>query len=338
MYPVYDTILLIYSKEEKKISTVKFRSDCLGLQGLEATRSRLPDGHVLYPTILSKIASAKAGIAGEDKVADVLLRNSFSIDHRIFHDLSLTTSTQFQMDTLFLSRLFAIILEVKNISGILEFRENPPQLIRIKTDGTVDGFECPAAQVERNAILFKEFLSQVGIDIPVIGAVVLAYPKQIVKVAPKRTKVLFPSIVPQHIKSLYHLPQKIDVQTLDSLTSQLLDSHQPYIPNPICETYGIPRNDIKKGVQCKICGWIGMQKIIRSWHCPSCKNYDHLAHRNAIKEWLLLFGRRISNRDCRDFLKINDMKTATRILQTTDLYSEGTFRNRTYSMDLNKYR
>nr|WP_249315701.1 nuclease-related domain-containing protein [Bacillus sp. FJAT-49711] len=289
--------------------------------------------HLLFPTISSKKLSVEAGIAGEDKVADVLLRNSFSIDHRIFHDLSLTTSTLFQMDTLFLSPLFALILEIKNISGILEFKENPPQLIRIRPDGTVDGFECPAAQVERNVILFKEFLNQVGIDIPVIGVVVLAYPKQIVKVGPRRTKVLFPSLVPQYINSLYHLPQKIDVTTLDLLTSQLLESHQPYIPNPISEAYGIPISDFKSGVICQICGKIGMEKVFRSWCCPNCKNFDRFAHGQAIKEWFLLFRRKMSNKDCRDFLHINDIKSANRILQTMNLESHGKNRNRTYSMD-----
>ncbi|MCR2822271.1 nuclease-related domain-containing protein [Lederbergia panacisoli] len=289
--------------------------------------------HLLFPSISSKILSVEAGIAGEDRVADVILRNSFSIDHRIFHDLSLTTSAQLQIDTLFLSRLFALILEVKNISGILEFRENPRQLIRIRKDGTVDGFECPAAQVERNVILFKEFLNEAGIDIPVIGVVVLAYPKQIVKVAPKHTKVLFPNLVPQYIQSLYPLPHKIDVRTLDWLTSQLLDSHQPYIPNPVCETYGIPKGDFKSGVMCQICDDIGMVKVFRSWYCPNCKNFDRLAHQQAIKEWFLLFGRKMSNKDCRDFLNIDDIKSTNRILQTMNLESHGKNRYRTYSMD-----
>ncbi|MBS4201766.1 NERD domain-containing protein [Bacillus sp. FJAT-49732] len=272
-------------------------------------------------------------MAGEDKVADVLLRNSFSIDYRIFHDLSLITSTEFQIDTLFLTRSFALILEVKNISGILEFRENPPQLIRTKADGQVDGFESPAAQVERYVILLKEFLSQFCIDIPIIGVVVLAYPKQIVKVAPKRTKILFPTLVPQYIKSLYHLPQKIDIKMLDRLSSQLLESHRPYIPNPICETYAIPRSDFKNGVMCPVCSSIGMEKVYRSWYCQNCKNYDRFAYRSAIKEWFLLFGHNMSNKDCREFLKINDIKSAHRILQSMNLKSGGKHRYRTYSMD-----
>ncbi|MBW8350665.1 NERD domain-containing protein [Bacillus sp. IITD106] len=289
----------------------------------------------MLPTISSKIASAEAGIAGETKVADVLLRNTFSIDHRIFHDLSLTSSTQFQMDTLFLTRLFALILEVKNISGILEFRENPPQLIRTKLDGQIDGFESPAAQVERNVVLFKEYLSQFGIDIPIIGAVVLAYPKQIVKVAPKRTKILFPNLVPQYIKNLYHLPQKIDVKTLDFLTSQLLESHQPYIPKPICEKYDIPKHDFKTGVACPSCGFLGMIKYKKGWVCPYCKITNRSAHIKAIRDWFLLFGDKMTNKDCREFLHLEKPQTATRILQNMNLTSEGTYRNRTYKMNFN---
>ncbi|MBS4219811.1 NERD domain-containing protein [Bacillus sp. FJAT-49711] len=291
---------------------------------------------MLLPTITSKLASAEAGIAGESRVADVLLRNSFSIEHRIFHDLSLTSGTQFQMDTLFSTRLFALILEVKNISGILEFRENPPQLIRTKLDGTIDGFDCPAAQVERNVILLKEYLSQVGVDIPIIGVVVLAYPKQIVKVAPTRTKVLFPNLVPQYIKTLYPLPQKIDVKTLDFLTSQLLESHQPYIPKPICEIYDILKHDFRTGVACPSCGFLGMIKYKKGWVCSHCKITNKSAHIKAIKDWFLLYGGKMTNKDCREFLHLEKPQTATRILQGMNLSSEGTYRNRTYQINFSE--
>lgn len=126
------------------------------------------------------------------------------------------------MDSVFLTSRFTIIFEVKNISGQLEFRENPPQLIRTRTDGQIDGFESPAAQVSRNVDLFNEWLYLHGINLPVIGVVILAYPKQIVTVPPKNVKILFPNLVPSYIKSLFHLPEQFDLKTLDWLTTKLV--------------------------------------------------------------------------------------------------------------------
>ncbi|MFK4996664.1 nuclease-related domain-containing protein [Bacillus sp. N9] len=43
----------------------------------------------------------------------------------MLHDVSLVASTIFQIDSLFLTRAYAFILEVKNISGRLKFSDEP---------------------------------------------------------------------------------------------------------------------------------------------------------------------------------------------------------------------
>jgi hypothetical protein len=127
-------------------------------------------------------------------VEDIFRKHSFSIDHRIFFDLSLSTSSYFQIDTLFLTPSFAIVFEVKNIAGSLKFIKTPPQLIRTSADGQVDGFDSPAAQVERNVELLEEWFHRRDIHLPIYGVVVLAYPKQIVELAPVKTKNFIPKI------------------------------------------------------------------------------------------------------------------------------------------------
>lgn len=258
------------------------------------------------------------------------------MEHRIFHDLTLKASQIFQIDSLLVTQAFSLIFEVKNISGKLTFKEDPPQLIRVKENGQIDGFDSPAAQVERNVELLQEWLQQRGINIPVYGVVVLAYPKQIVEVAPKKTKVLFPKLIPTYIKKFYPLPKNFDSKTLDSITAKLVQAHQPFIPNPICQTYNIPKTAFQTGVLCTFCGKFGMKKIKKSWQCPSCKETDRLAHQKDIRVWFLLFGRKMTNRDCREFLGVDDLSTATRILKSMKLPYEGTFRNRTYLMDFTR--
>ncbi|MDQ0200968.1 nuclease-related domain-containing protein [Neobacillus ginsengisoli] len=229
---------------------------------------------------------------------------------------------------------YGAVLEVKNIGGVLEFRDNPPQLIRTREDGHKDGFESPVVQLERNCELLKEWLMRRSIHLPIYGAVVLAYPKQIVAVSPAKTKLLFPNLIPSFIRSIPQQGKKLDKETFDWVSADLVKSHQIFIPKPICETYDIPFSEFKTGVRCEACGRIRMVKLPRTWYCPHCKVTNSQAHFKTLREWFLIFKRNITNRECRDFLQINDIQVAKRILQMMNWQSQGTFRNRLYIMDL----
>ena len=310
---------------------IKNRDPSLKLEGLVSAQSRLPAGHAILPVLAGKQSSVEAGIGGEDRVAEVLRKSSFSFDHHIFHDLSPTSD--FQMDTFLLSPRFGVVLEVKNIGGILEFKDNPPQLIRTREDGHRDGFESPVIQLERNYELLSDWLKSRNIKIPLYGAVVLAYPKQIVAVPPQRTKILYPNLIPSYLKNIPRQEQKLDLDTFNWLSAELLNSHQMYIPKPICESYQIPFGDFKSGIRCLICGRIGMVKGPRTWVCPFCSARDHLAHERTLREWFLIHKRSITNRECREFLGVEDIYTANRILTSMNLQSEGKYRYRSYTMD-----
>lgn len=89
----------------------------------------------------------EAGFGGEGQVDKIFESNSFNFHHRVFHSISLRASGAFQVDTLFLAENFAIVFETKNIAGILEFQENPAQLISTLENGERRGFNCPTMQV-----------------------------------------------------------------------------------------------------------------------------------------------------------------------------------------------
>lgn len=256
------------------------------------------------------------------------------MEHQVFHDLSLKSSQLFQMDHLFQTSSYSIIFETKNISGKLRFQENPKQLIRIKANGEMDAFECPAAQVRRKCELLGDWFQNRNINMPIYGAVILAFPKQLVELAPKKTKIFFPSQLPSFIRTF---PQeKKPLGNLKSIAQELAAHHQPYIPEPICQAYDIPRDDILTGVKCQKCGTLGMKKIKRSWACGKCGHHDQYAHIPTIIEWYLVVGENMTNKDCRNFLHV-DMKTATRILQSMELLGTGGKRNRTYQIDFKRY-
>ncbi|MGG1398873.1 nuclease-related domain-containing protein [Bacillus salipaludis] len=322
--------------EVKDICILKERDPSLTLAGVISAQSRLAASHPILPVLFSKQAAVEAGIGGEEKVAEIFRRHSFSFDHHIFHDLSPSSDEKFQMDTYFMTPSYGLVFETKNIGGSLEFRENPPQLIRTRENGLKDGFESPVVQLDRNRDLLSAWLRSRNIYIPIYGAVVLAYPKQIVEVPPSKAKVLFPSSIPAFINSIPKQTKKLDPDCFEWLSAELLKNHQRYIPKPLCEAYQIPFGDIRPGVICKVCDRIGMVKHRRTWYCPFCKATDHLAHVRNLQEWFLLFKRTITNRECREFLQVDDIDTAKRILLSMNMTFQGTFRNRAYIMDLSK--
>lgn len=315
---------------------MKERSDSLTLKGLIAAKSRLPDEYPTASALASKQSIIEAGIGGEQQVAEVLGRYQFPFRNTIYHDLSLSSDTYFQIDHLLKTPHYGIVLETKNLAGSLEFRDNPPQLVQKRDDGQIKYYESPVVQLERNIELFSAWLSQRNIDLPLYGAIVLAYPKQHVEIPPVNTKILFPNLVPPFIKSFPQEGKGLNHSTFNWLSSELLKCHQTYIPKPVCESYQIPLRDIQPGVRCVTCGNIGMLKVPRTWHCPVCKVNNHLAHRGTLAEWFLVVKRTITNQECREFLKV-DIHTATRILQSLPLNTKGTFRNRYYFMDFKRF-
>ncbi|HWO75398.1 MAG TPA: nuclease-related domain-containing protein [Bacillus sp. (in: firmicutes)] len=318
----------------------KIRTEALSFDGLDAAISRLPNHHPKFKILKDRHTALESGIGGEKRVEDTLRSHSLPFENRIFFDLHLFSTENFQLDAIILTPSYVLILEIKNISGILSFNDDPPHLMRTNSDGSKDGFDSPVPQLERNCELLSKWLSKKSIDLPVFGAIVLAYPKQIVDKSPAATTILYPKLIPAYIKKLFdeHRSKSLDKKSFHRLISEIMRSHSIYVPNPIADTYGISKNDFKTGVKCKECGIFGMRKYFKKWVCDSCGNRSGVAHYHAMKDWFLLFGARMTNRDCREFLGVDNKHKATRILQSMDLKHEGSFRDRVYWMDLRTFK
>ncbi|MHC8514572.1 nuclease-related domain-containing protein [Sporosarcina sp. ITBMC105] len=207
---------------------------------------------------------------------------------------------------------------------------NPPQLIRKSDSGQLSGFKSPIAQLESNCELFEDWLNNRGLSLPVYGAVVLAYAKQRIEVFDTEVPILFPHAVPTFIRKLPTGSLMLDNQAFRGLLNSLKKCHRPFIPAPICSTYAISKQDIRTGVICPGCGGFGMEKYSGGWRCLSCGKTSRKAHEQAIRDWFLLFGGEMRNKDCRTFLHVDRQQTAHRLLVSMELKTKGTYRDRVY--------
>ena len=311
---------------------VKHRENPLLIPALQAALVRLPEAHSSHKLIKKKLYSMESGLGGEEQVDKVFESNSFNFPNRVFQGISLGSSGPFQIDTLFLAQNFAIVLEVKNIAGSLEFRRNPSQLISTLDSGERRGYDCPAIQVEKNKELFEEWLITRGILMPVYGIVVLAYPKQIVDKGPEKTIVVFPSEIAQLIRRYDRGVNNKKTIDLERVSNEILGQDAPYRPKSICSIYSIEKDAILTGVCCESCGTLGMIRRFATWECLHCGKTSRSAHEKTLQEWFMIIGGKISNKECRRFLNLQSPQTTTRILKRMDLKHSGSFRYRKYEM------
>ena len=290
----------------------------------------MPETHPKYNTIKQRIAAVQAGYGGEQELDRVLENYSFPMPIRLLNDVSLSSCSLFQIDTLILTPEFALICEVKNISGDLSITENPPQLLRVSETGQLSGFPSPIAQLSNTCQLFEDWLIARDLPLPVYGCVVLAYPKQRLNLFETEVPVLFPSTVPMHIRSLYQGHHLLLKEELDELTNQILRSHRSFVPKPISTTYQIQPSDFLTGVACPSCGSVGMLRGRKLWICKFCKTQSSSAHQQTIRDWFLLFEGSLTNAEYRRFCRLPCQQTARRMLLSSQLIPVGARKNRSY--------
>ncbi|MFE5428411.1 nuclease-related domain-containing protein [Peribacillus simplex] len=135
---------------------VKERKVPLSILKLRALAHRLPQSHPKIPSIMNELKKREAGFKGESAI-DFPLSFLEPKNYFIFHDLRLQDQSRFfQMDTLLVSKKFALIIEVKNIAGSIYFDPHFNQLIR-KKEGKETAFPDPIIQVSRQESQLKNW-------------------------------------------------------------------------------------------------------------------------------------------------------------------------------------
>ncbi|RIW31331.1 NERD domain-containing protein [Bacillus salacetis] len=315
---------------------VKPREKPLHLLKLEALDGRLAGDHPMKELVNQHLSNRMAGYKGEQSI-DYFLSFLGEKEYHIFHSLRLYDGTNFfQIDTLLASYRHILILEVKRIAGILQFEPEFNQFIRITEDNKMEPYADPIVQAERQKFqLIKWLRKNNTFDIPVETLVVSTSPKAVLQsLSHDKTvqeKVIHKETLPFKIAELgaRHSVNLLNEPQLLKLSRSLLHSHTP-LNTDILNLYKILKNEIRTGVRCPDCSHLPMVRERGKWRCSACKRTNKTAHLQALKDYSLLIGPQITNKEAREFLHIPSQPAAKRILKEACADCKGEKRRRVY--------
>ncbi|MDF2947522.1 MAG: hypothetical protein K0S51_2201 [Bacillales bacterium] len=247
------------------------------------------------------------------------------------------------MDFLLFTLKYAVILEVKNIVGILEFDDQFHQLIRVTDDGSKEAFSDPVVQVQECRRNLIKWLSKFSFkSIPIIPLVVAANQKSIIKTNSNSRK--FKEMI---IKSNYLLTKLdlIDSQYNDELlernevrricknliTKHIEDGYE------ILNTYGVNENDIKRGIYCLLCNAFNVKRQSDTWICEICKSCNKKGYIQALNDYILLKDNKITNKEFRLFTSTESNRVFHNIALLENLKYEGKGKNSKYILPKNGF-
>ncbi|MGX9133185.1 nuclease-related domain-containing protein [Rummeliibacillus sp. JY-2-4R] len=312
---------------------VKAYSDTHYLQAIKNLSYRLSSTNPKRQELEFEYNRIKAGDTGEKFVMEKLAQLQLPYDFYLFHNLFLNLGSKMQIDILFLTKYYAIIFEIKNIKGKIEFTKNPDQLMRTLPNGDIDGFDSPELQLKEYIYELKSFFLKQGMNIPVSGAIIFPFSSSFIMRPPTDTKVLRKNGIKAFIREMETNKVFLNNNQIEFLKKRFLRNHLEYNPYPLMNRYNISKESIIKGVLCPKCGVYGMQRSAYYWYCKSCQHKSKNAHENAIKDYLTIISDSVTNKECRDFLNVQDIDQMTKMLRKMNLKKVGKFRYTKYMLN-----
>lgn len=301
---------------------------------LLALHHRLPTHHERYQLIQKKVNNELAGFHGEKRMLYPL--SKFQSYCKILPNIRLNLHTHhFQMDFLIISPKFILILESKYYSDDLLFDDTVHQVIQQKGQET-KVYDDPVLQVEEQAYQLSNWLDRFNLsNLPIEHYVVMTNSNTRLQIESTNTHHAQRVISLQRLPSLFRElmgkhENSLSVKEINLLADQISQNHKPYIPD-ILQVNKIVRSEIDSGVFCMNCGSLGMRMIRRRWQCTECGCREKLAHEHALKDYYLLFGGEITNREFRSFTGLESGSTAKDMLiRSTDNRSGEKYRRKYY--------
>ena len=308
---------------------IKKRSAQVNFLGQAALKKRLDRDNPKFIEVETNYFRSKAGVSGEDFVDQQLARYEHPETHFIIHDLHLKASSFFQVDNLFLTQSYALIIEVKNIKHTVELKQNPHFMMQTNPEGKIVIMDSPEEQLDKNIIWMEDWLLKRNWILPVKGVIVFTNSDS--QIIPNNCSydIVRPRYLTKKIRKMVSCKEVLSQEQLIRLGEELLWNHKAYEQKAMSVKYNLNTIDIITGVECPLCFEIGMKWSKRKWVCSN----DHIsttAHLQTLEEYFFIFGPEINNTEFRRFFHIKSKDVATRMLKKLNLKEIGKGRWRRY--------
>ncbi|BDH60546.1 nuclease [Lysinibacillus sp. PLM2] len=300
------------------------------LQVLEAISRRLALNDFEYPKFQEMYFRQRKGYQGELKVDTKWNELRIPIEHYLLYNYETVNEVgnTHQIDTIMLSPNFIFIVEIKNISGKIDYDEEKRQFTNTKEDDRKEVYSNPVDQVERHTRLITRMMDLVGIQLPVESAIVFSNTSTTIGLMPKRIPSFHLSGLYSHMTMLFkkHSKQAVSIKEMNVLKDFLLESlkRERWKPN-------IDKQKLLNGAICEQCN----QQTIMTYSngrfiCPKCNTKSKEILLKSLNDYRLLFSPWISNRAFKQFFNIASSKTSYKLLKSLNLQSYGNNRGRLY--------
>ena len=291
----------------------------------ESLRRRIHNNHENFPLIEEKIQRTEAGIFGEMLVARELSEITQPTFDWItnFQFLSPQNSS-YQIDFILILQHCLVILEVKNITGMVRYNTHSHEFQRIKSNGEIDSFRNPFDQAFRHQQLLETLLKKSNILLPVFYVVIMTNPNSTIDSSLSGYPIFHLSYLRRYLSQL---DNKTAHKTNTQRVKKLLLKHSQILPPQKI----VSAEELIRGIICVQCnGQMNYSHGISS--CTNCSYKTRLGILETIRDYYLLIGNQITNEKLRWFSLIESKFTTSKILSRLKFERHGNSVATTYTI------
>lgn len=308
---------------------------------LQALLRRIATDHPKREKIEDKLRRHESGYKGEVSIDYYL---SFLPDKTTFilHDLRLKDKKEryFQMDSVIITSSVIFILDVKNHAGTLTIDPNLHQMIQSFKDKEDKVYDDPVLQGLQHEQQLKDWLAAHNFPpIPIVSLVIFSNQFAIIKLTTDNPqylkKITRSTALLEKMNSIsQNFKQPIYTEKdCNKLSRLLIKSHVPKKWD-VLSMFDIKAAEIIPGPHCPICNTITLSYNRGIWTChhPQCGYRCTDAFIPTLSDFVLLYGKKITNSQCRWFLQIDSPSVGAKILKKLKCKYSGNNKGRIYEL------
>ena len=267
---------------------------------------------------------AERGYEGEQR-ADAYWEDLHMTEpHTLLHGFEATSSLGYthQIDTILVTARFVLVVELKNIAGVLSYEDRSHQFLR-EWNGERTSLTNPFAQAERHEAFVKRLLDGISVKLPVLSAIIITSSSSILENMPERFhifKLAGLRFKLQEWNNTY--PVQVSESVVSLVKSEILAHHQP---RKWAHPFG--KVLIRRGAMC-LCGEV-MQYRRGKFVC-GCGHTGRDAFAKGLHDYRILVDEWITNKELRDFFFIASKDVANKLLTRAKFHYEGDTKSRRY--------